>query len=393
MYAKIDDLLTLTVVKLRFIELRNRGTSDEHEVEIPPDEIEVTGLICQVDIFRVTIPPSPGEMAGMNWTANQGYRSHPPAPVGGEFGLPAGSHAHPQAHAIQSPYSPYAQHGFTYPPRPGPSGDVGAMMVGDGAPGRYNEAPPMTPQSATVLRGPPEWNEHGDSPVTPVSPTSSYTYHPGGRYEGSAGDQNASIDPDSLPPPTEADKLNRVLFGESFTHACSILDLSGKPTIFFVFSDLSVKLEGLFRPRYRFFDLHSRAGAPDVPIMAECFGGCFAVYSTKEFPGLKRSTPLTKHLSRWGIRVNIRETERKRRTGDKKAGGDGASGTSSSKRGASTKRGRSRRGAAVDSSSTTSDDRHRDGEGEERPAIPRGVDAPRRYLEDTTRGKKRTRGA
>ena len=47
--------------------------------------------------------------------------------------------------------------------------------------------------------------------------------------------------------------------------------------------------------------------------MAEAVGGIFAVYSTKEFPGLKASTELTKHLSRWGIRVNIRETERKRK--------------------------------------------------------------------------------
>lgn len=383
------------VVKLRLVELKNRGTPEEHEVEIPPDEIEVSGLICQVDIFRVTIPPSPGEMAGMqHWAANQGYRTQPSGTVGGEFGHPVGSHA--QTHGLQSPYSPYAQqHGFTYPPRPGPSRDGGAMML-ESTHGHYNDVPPMTPHSATVLRGPgpPEWNEHGESPLSPMSPTSNYTFHPSGRYESGTGDQNASIDPDTLPPPTEADKLNRVLFGESFTHACNILDLNGKPTIFFVFSDLSVKLEGLFRPRYRFFDLLSRMGSRDVPILAECFGGCFAVYSTKEFPGLKRSTPLTKHLSRWGIRVNIRETERKRRTGDKKAvgDGDGDGSTPPSKRGASNKRGRSKRGTAVDSSSTTSDDRLRDGEAEERPVIPRGVDAPRRYLEDTTRGKKRTRG-
>jgi len=37
------------------------------------------------------------------------------------------------------------------------------------------------------------------------------------------------------------------------------------------------------------------------------------VYSTKEFPGLRASTDLTKHLSYFGVRLNLRETERKRR--------------------------------------------------------------------------------
>ena len=389
------------VVRLRLIECFNRGTPQEYEREIPPDDVEVSGLVCQVDIFRVTIPPSPGEM-GMHWAANQGYRGHSTAPVGGEFAHPAGSPTYSQQHQThQTPYSPYThgqQQSFTYPPRAGPSGTSGEslMIVGEGdTGGRFADVPP-TPHSASAIRGPGVhgWSEHADSPVSPSSPTSTYTFQPHGHYGGASGNQNASIDPDALPPPTEADKLNRVLFGESFTHACSILDLNGQPTIFFVFADLSVKLEGLFRPRYRFFDLFSRTvGNIHVPILAECFGGCFAVYSTKEFPGLKRSTPLTKHLSRWGIRVNIRETERKRRAGDKKANADEEGSASSSKRASSSKKGKSKKGKAVDSSSTTSDERHRDGEGAGRVAIPRGVDAPRRYLEDTTRGKKRTRGA
>ena len=64
----------------------------------------------------------------------------------------------------------------------------------------------------------------------------------------------------------------------------------------------------------------------------------FRVYSTKEFPGLQASTELTKvkmssllcfchrlnffvclkHLARWGVRLNIRETERRRRKGNKR---------------------------------------------------------------------------
>ena len=59
--------------------------------------------------------------------------------------------------------------------------------------------------------------------------------------------------------------------------------------------DLAVKIEGQFILRYRCFDLFSRtSGHGDLPIQAECFGGPFRIYSTKEFPGLQPSTELTK---------------------------------------------------------------------------------------------------
>jgi len=82
----------------------------------------------------------------------------------------------------------------------------------------------------------------------------------------------------------------------------------------FPFADLAVKTEGQFFLRYRCFDLFSRtSGYDDLPIQAECFGGPFKIYSTKEFPGLQPSTELTKQLARWGVRLNTRETERKRK--------------------------------------------------------------------------------
>ncbi|KDN42006.1 hypothetical protein RSAG8_07051, partial [Rhizoctonia solani AG-8 WAC10335] len=66
--------------------------------------------------------------------------------------------------------------------------------------------------------------------------------------------------------------------------------------------------------RYRCFNLFSRvAGSDDVPITAELFSGVFVIYSTKEFPGLQASTTLTKHLGRWGVRVNLRENSRGKR--------------------------------------------------------------------------------
>ncbi|KIJ30586.1 hypothetical protein M422DRAFT_783935 [Sphaerobolus stellatus SS14] len=118
-------------------------------------------------------------------------------------------------------------------------------------------------------------------------------------------------------PPSEDAKVTDSLFGTTFSVASQIKGLDGNEVILYVFSDLSVRTEGLFILRYRMFDIFSRMeGSEDIPVLAECHGGPFAIYSTKEFPGLRASTELTKHLSRYGIRVNLREAERKRKPAD-----------------------------------------------------------------------------
>ncbi|KAI0915289.1 hypothetical protein AcV5_005453 [Taiwanofungus camphoratus] len=47
-----------------------------------------------------------------------------------------------------------------------------------------------------------------------------------------------------------------------------------------------------------------------APVLAECVGGPFRVFGTKAFPGLRASTDLTKHISRFGACLNIREHQR-----------------------------------------------------------------------------------
>jgi hypothetical protein len=105
-------------------------------------------------------------------------------------------------------------------------------------------------------------------------------------------------------------KLTQHLIGQRQSQP-TVMDWEGSKSLMFVFNDLSVKLEGYFFLRYRTFDITS-AGT-DYPAEAECFGGTFRVFSTKEFPGLGPSTELTKDLALRGVRVNVREMERKRR--------------------------------------------------------------------------------
>ncbi|KAI0358194.1 hypothetical protein OH77DRAFT_1397521, partial [Trametes cingulata] len=111
----------------------------------------------------------------------------------------------------------------------------------------------------------------------------------------------------------ESAKCTEMLSGGTFVESAAV-DYRGKRTAMFVFPDLAVKMEGTFVLRYRVSTICSqRESAPHMPVLAECYGGPFKVYSTKEFPGLRPSTQLTKQLSLHGVRVNLRENERKRR--------------------------------------------------------------------------------
>ncbi|KAJ3521196.1 hypothetical protein NMY22_g12412 [Coprinellus aureogranulatus] len=116
-------------------------------------------------------------------------------------------------------------------------------------------------------------------------------------------------------PVLEGSKVTTALVGQMVVQP-NLVEYQGHKALVFVFADLAVKIEGNFILRYRVFDLYAldphRAEQSRIGMRAECYGGPFRVYSTKEFPGLKASTELTKHLARWGVRLNIRDTERRR---------------------------------------------------------------------------------
>ncbi|EKM81081.1 hypothetical protein AGABI1DRAFT_56409 [Agaricus bisporus var. burnettii JB137-S8] len=112
---------------------------------------------------------------------------------------------------------------------------------------------------------------------------------------------------------TESSKLTPALVGEKFVEPV-LVDYKGKKCFFFVFGDLAVQREGTFIFRYRAFDIYSSIpGSQRHPVLAELYGGPFRVYSTREFPGLEPSTELTRNLAQYGVRVTLRDAERRRR--------------------------------------------------------------------------------
>ncbi|KAH8833781.1 velvet factor-domain-containing protein [Flagelloscypha sp. PMI_526] len=95
---------------------------------------------------------------------------------------------------------------------------------------------------------------------------------------------------------------------------------TGARCLVFLFSNLSVAIEGDFYLRYRIFDiLAGTTPQGHYPVLAACFGGAFRVYTANLFPGLVPSTPLTLQLSQAGERVNVRRALRKPQGGGEAA--------------------------------------------------------------------------
>ncbi|RPD64095.1 hypothetical protein L227DRAFT_650319 [Lentinus tigrinus ALCF2SS1-6] len=135
---------------------------------------------------------------------------------------------------------------------------------------------------------------------------------PMGRNVHSSLQQQRSATLESLTAEEVEDAMcMNLLAGETFV-PCSLVEYEGRRAAMFVFSDLAVRQEGRFIIRYRVFNIcGTHAGTPGVPILAECYGGSFEIFSTKTFPGLPASTDLTKRLSLSGIRVNSRHHQRR----------------------------------------------------------------------------------
>ncbi|KIJ63591.1 hypothetical protein HYDPIDRAFT_155743 [Hydnomerulius pinastri MD-312] len=254
-YARVDrrPLDPPPVVQLKLFQVFNHGTEAEYEKEVANySEIQTLGLLCSVDLFPV---PSVGRDESAQTHAHEQAQSHVPS--------------HQPLQMSRAPL--YDPHPHDDHPQP----NLGAVQL-----------PPLTvPHRPVPARA-------SRVPLRPAIPVH-------------FGDHSI----------TEDMKCTTALSGATFVQP-AIIDYQGKKLVF-AFADLAVKIEGQFFLRYRCFDIFSHtSGHNDLPIQSECYGGSFRVYSTKEFPGLQPSTELTKQLARWGVRLNTRETERKRKRKD-----------------------------------------------------------------------------
>ncbi|KAI9777608.1 MAG: hypothetical protein M1839_008662 [Geoglossum umbratile] len=83
-------------------------------------------------------------------------------------------------------------------------------------------------------------------------------------------------------------------------------DIDNSDGGFFVFGDLSVKLEGEYRLRFSLFEMLKS----EVVHIKSIISGRFVVYATKNFPGMSESTFLSRSFGDQGVRLRIRKEPR-----------------------------------------------------------------------------------
>ncbi|ORY81447.1 velvet factor, partial [Protomyces lactucae-debilis] len=105
-------------------------------------------------------------------------------------------------------------------------------------------------------------------------------------------------------------KVTRVLMGSLVTNSIQLEDDQGVEGSFFIFPDLSVRTEGRYTLKFTLFSLEglslAAASGTRANCIAEAVSEPFTVYTAKKFPGMLRSTELTKAFARQGYKVQVR---------------------------------------------------------------------------------------
>ncbi|KAI9359555.1 velvet factor [Zopfochytrium polystomum] len=99
-------------------------------------------------------------------------------------------------------------------------------------------------------------------------------------------------------------KLFESLLGSIVVPCLVLLDVDGTEGMFFVFSDLSVRLQGLYRLKFQLVDVRSVGRQSSV--MCSAWTDVFEVFAAKTFPGMTESTVLSRTFANQGIPIHIR---------------------------------------------------------------------------------------
>ncbi|KAI8879744.1 hypothetical protein K501DRAFT_192937, partial [Backusella circina FSU 941] len=99
---------------------------------------------------------------------------------------------------------------------------------------------------------------------------------------------------------------NRTTAGVLVQSLHKLKDINNTEGAFFVFPDISVRIEGTFKLKFTLF----RIFGLDVHRICSVMSDQFKVYSSKLFPGMSESTLLTRSFSDQGVRIRIRKEAR-----------------------------------------------------------------------------------
>ncbi|KAK0709660.1 velvet factor-domain-containing protein [Lasiosphaeria miniovina] len=117
---------------------------------------------------------------------------------------------------------------------------------------------------------------------------------------------------DGESPPNGSDLLPEAkendLLGTVVSSLYSLKDTDNTQGGFFVFGDLSVRKEGIYKLEFILFEL--KMSTRECLMRARTESKKFKVYPHKEFPGLDESTFLTRSFSDQGVRLRLRKDSR-----------------------------------------------------------------------------------
>jgi hypothetical protein len=97
--------------------------------------------------------------------------------------------------------------------------------------------------------------------------------------------------------------ITKILVGSLVSSVHLSRDLNHELGIFFVFPDLSVRIDGNYRLKFVLMDISE----PISKIKACLFSDIFTVYQVKKFPGMMQSTDLSCRLSEQGVKIPVRK--------------------------------------------------------------------------------------
>jgi len=121
--------------------------------------------------------------------------------------------------------------------------------------------------------------------------------------------------------PCASSTFTRILVGSLVSSTYSLVNPEGIQSVYFIFPDLSVRMEGKYRLKFSLCNLGAVAddnslvlNQGEAPINSEQFSDIFTVYTAKRFPGMTESTELSKCFSKQGVKIPIRHEIRSRKT-------------------------------------------------------------------------------
>ncbi|KAI8997809.1 velvet factor-domain-containing protein [Pilobolus umbonatus] len=100
----------------------------------------------------------------------------------------------------------------------------------------------------------------------------------------------------------------RTLMGAIVSNSYPLVGPDNELGVFFIFQDLSVRVEGRFRLKFSLINLSE--GNPltgDTTVCDDVISDPFTVFSAKNFPGMTDSTALSQCFAQQGIKISIRK--------------------------------------------------------------------------------------